>query len=100
MLCARCHGADGRGPRDQPQANPKLDLAGARSIREGSVAGVERQIADGKGAMPAFGSKLTPTQLTGIARHTLALLAAHAPSGGPPATAPGAATTDGDGGSR
>lgn len=70
MLCARCHGQDGRGnPEIREQEG--LDLTASVMVRSGDFAAARQRIVDGKGTMPAFGRKLTAEQLDMLAHHAL-----------------------------
>jgi mono/diheme cytochrome c family protein len=60
--CASCHGAEGDGglaPR----------LAGVVAGRYPDIADQEAVIADGRGTMPGFGSRLSPEEITAVARY-------------------------------
>jgi mono/diheme cytochrome c family protein len=65
--CARCHGADGKGQTDLGQKLdvPDLSISGRRM----SVAKITGVITNGKGDMPAYGKKLTKTQIKSIAAY-------------------------------
>lgn len=82
-LCSRCHGGDGRGNPEILVERDKLDLLASDSVRRADLGLIRRQIAEGKGSMPAFGRKLSPEQIDGLARFTLEL--ARASNVAPPA---------------
>jgi cytochrome c oxidase subunit II len=61
--CASCHGVKGDGglaPR----------LAGVVAARYPDIADQEAVIVEGRGTMPAFGQRLSPEEITAVARYT------------------------------
>jgi cytochrome c6 len=83
-LCQRCHGADGHGNPAIPIDPQKVDLRNSDTLRRRDREGVRAQIANGKGAMPAFGKRLTAEQLEGLTAYALALLPDRATAPGQP----------------
>lgn len=63
--CARCHGADGKGETEVGRNLdvPDLSIVGPRM----SAAKISGVVKNGKGEMPAYGKKLTKSQIAGIA---------------------------------
>jgi mono/diheme cytochrome c family protein len=68
MLCARCHGQDGRG-NPEIRVQRGLDLTRSELMARGGVTAARQRIAEGKGTMPAFGRKLTAEQLDRLAAY-------------------------------
>lgn len=68
--CARCHGADGRGDTELGQKFNAQDFTDAgwwrRNSRFTSTARLMSIVERGKGDMPAFGKKLTRTQIRSL----------------------------------
>ncbi len=62
MQCVACHGSDGN-----------LQLNGAKKLEESTLSFEERKaiITNGKGAMTAFGSILTPEEIEAAAAYTI-----------------------------
>lgn len=60
--CSSCHGASGEG-------GIGIKLAGNVETRYPNIADQEAVILNGRGTMPAFKEKLTPEQVTAIARY-------------------------------
>jgi mono/diheme cytochrome c family protein len=65
--CASCHGANGGGGFGKK-------LAGVVVTKYPNIADQEALIENGKGSMPAFGSKLTAEQITAVTRYTREVL--------------------------
>ena len=65
--CASCHGASGGGGYGKK-------LAGVVATNYPNIDDQIALIANGKGGMPAFGKKLSPEQLTAVARYTREVL--------------------------
>ena len=63
--CAACHGADGDG---QTTMGKKMNLRDLRSpeVQKQSNAELTKIIADGKGKMPAYKTKLTAEEIKGL----------------------------------
>jgi cytochrome c6 len=61
--CAMCHGPDGGG---KTMMGEKLKISDLRSeaVQKQSDADLNKTITQGKEKMPAYGSKLTPEQIT------------------------------------
>lgn len=61
--CSSCHGSRGQGGFGKK-------LAGVVTTKYPNIDDEVALIANGKGSMPAFGKKLTPEQITAVARWT------------------------------
>jgi mono/diheme cytochrome c family protein len=96
MLCARCHGEDGRG-NPEIRVQRGLDLTRSELMARGGVAAARQRIAEGKGTMPAFGRKLTPEQLDRLAAFAFGFSTSPAPAaeGAHQGPAPSASSTPG-----
>lgn len=70
-FCAKCHGADGRGDAKTIGPDPHLDLQVSEMLRRHDVAEVAQRIAEGKGRMPGFSTKLTPEEIAALAAFTI-----------------------------
>lgn len=79
LFCARCHGDDGRGTREQLESYPKADLLLSEAIARGDRAAALRRTAEGYGPMPPFRDKLSAEELEKVTDYVLALAA---PRGG------------------
>jgi len=62
--CAMCHGADGAGK----PAMKTRDM-GSADVQKQTDAELTTIITGGKNKMPAYGTKLTPEQITGLVAH-------------------------------
>ena len=71
--CARCHGAQGEGPRRPNKLYPYMDLLASPMIRKGDRAAVRQQIVEGEGPMPSFRRRLTPEEANRLVEFTLGL---------------------------
>ena len=71
--CARCHGAQGEGPRKPVKLYPYLNLLSSPMVRRGDRAAVRQQIVDGDGPMPSFRRRLTPEETERLIDFTLQL---------------------------
>jgi mono/diheme cytochrome c family protein len=77
--CARCHGRDGRGRTRVGEMLDAPDFTDAGWWRRAPAdARLRAAIADGKGEMPAFGKKLSRSEIAALA----AFVREFAPSGG------------------
>lgn len=72
QLCARCHGADGKGDPEVAQALPVRDLT-APALRAQDPEALERVIMAGRNQMPAFGEALTPRKISALVGYVLKL---------------------------
>jgi cytochrome c6 len=79
--CARCHAVGGTGNPRSAKRMKGLDLTASEMVAVGDRAAVAQRIAEGEGAMPAFGDKLDPEEIATLVDYVLELA-------GPPA-APG-----------
>ena len=71
--CARCHGAEGQGPRRPNKLYPYLILLDSPMVREGDRAAVRQQVVEGEGPMPSFRRRLTPEEVEQVVDLTLGL---------------------------
>jgi mono/diheme cytochrome c family protein len=63
--CQMCHGADGKGSTPTGQAMKVANLHSPAVVKM-SNAELASVISNGKNAMPAFGSRLTPPQIESL----------------------------------
>lgn len=63
--CAMCHGPDGAGQTTMGK-NMKLRHLGSAEVQKQTDAELVKWIADGKGKMPAYKSKLTPADIDAL----------------------------------
>ena len=66
--CASCHGADGSG-QTAIGKSMKLRNLGAPEVQKQSDKELYRIIADGKGKMPAYKSKLSDVEINALVAH-------------------------------
>ncbi|HEY0711607.1 MAG TPA: cytochrome c [Polyangia bacterium] len=88
QMCARCHGADGRGDPEMKKVIPGIRDFSEPMFRAMSPEQMESVIMAGKNQMPGFGAALSRPKsqhLAGYARK----LGEAAAAGGSPAAAPG-----------
>ena len=71
--CARCHGAEGQGPRRPNKLYPYLSLLASPMVRKGDRAAVRQQIVEGEGPMPSFRRRLSPAEVEQVIDFTLGL---------------------------
>ena len=72
--CARCHGAEGQGPKRPNKLYPYLSLLASPMVREGDRAAVRQQIVEGDGGpMPSFRRRLTAEEVEQVVEFTLGL---------------------------
>jgi mono/diheme cytochrome c family protein len=71
--CARCHGAQGQGPRKPIKLYPHLSLLASPMVRQGDRAAVRQQIVEGDGPMPSFRRRLSPAEVERLVDFTLQL---------------------------
>lgn len=68
--CARCHGRDGRGATKLGEMVKAPDFTDADWWKGGVTdARLRASIADGKGEMPAFGRKLSRSEISSLAAY-------------------------------
>jgi len=65
--CARCHGPDGRGQTEQGKKLDVPDLV--IEAKHNSTSRLTRIVTNGKQDMPAFGKKLTKSQINALASY-------------------------------
>ncbi len=70
--CALCHGADGKSNTPTGRAFKAPDLTSA-AVAKMTDAELTRVIHDGKGNMPAFGTRLTDAQIRSLVAHIRSL---------------------------
>lgn len=71
--CARCHGAEGEGPRRPNKLYPYQNLLASPIVRSGDRAAVRQQIVEGEGPMPSFRRRLTAEEVERVVDFTLGL---------------------------
>lgn len=70
--CASCHGKDGAGATPMGK-NLKLKDLGSAEVQKQSDAELKTIIEKGKGKMPAYGTKLSSTQVDEAVKHIRSL---------------------------
>jgi mono/diheme cytochrome c family protein len=83
QMCARCHGADGRGDAEMKKTIPGIQDFSLPTFRGKAPEEIEAVIMSGRNQMPGFGAALTRPKiqhLGGYARH-LGEVAARAGAG-------------------
>jgi mono/diheme cytochrome c family protein len=95
QMCARCHGADGRGDAEMKKTIPGIRDFADPQFRAKGPEEVESVIMTGRNQMPGFGAALTRPKLqhlAGYVRRLGAVAAATAPAPAPAdgVTVPGA----------
>ena len=70
--CASCHGADGKGLTPVGKSMKLKDLA-SEDVQKMSAKDLFTIIADGKGKMPAYKSKLSQTEIDALVSHIKSL---------------------------
>ena len=65
-VCARCHGADGKGGVAAGSANAPRNFCDAAFQASHSDDDLRRAIQQGKGAMPGFGNLFSDSDLRGL----------------------------------
>lgn len=63
--CARCHGADGSADTESGRIYETPDISGG-ILKEEPTSKLVRIVTNGKGSMPAFKKKLTPSQINSL----------------------------------
>jgi mono/diheme cytochrome c family protein len=71
--CARCHGAQGEGPRKPVKLYPHLNLLASPMVQRGDRAAVRQQIVEGDGPMPSFRRRLTREEIERLVEFTVQL---------------------------
>lgn len=71
--CARCHGAEGQGPKRPNKLYPYLVLLDSPMVRKGDRAAVRQQIIEGEGPMPSFRRRLSPAEVEQVTDFILGL---------------------------
>lgn len=66
--CAMCHGPDGRGDTTMGKKLAIRSLASAE-VQKQSDTDLQRVITDGKGKMPAYGTKLDAAKIKALVAH-------------------------------
>lgn len=66
QMCARCHGADGRGDPELKKTLPVRDFSDATFQAKASTDEIARTIMAGKNQMPAFGGLLSPPKIQSL----------------------------------
>ena len=66
QMCARCHGADGRGDPELKKTMPVRDFADPAFQARASTEEISRSIMAGKNQMPAFGGLLSAPKIQSL----------------------------------
>ena len=67
--CAECHGKDGRAKSFRGKLSHARDLTDAQWQQQVSDERIFNSISNGKGKMPAFGKKLSETEINSLAKY-------------------------------
>lgn len=70
--CASCHGADGAGQTVMGKKMGLRDL-GSAEVQKQTDAQLTAIVADGKGKMPAYGTKLSADEIKALVAHMRSL---------------------------
>ena len=105
QMCARCHGADGRGDKEMMKTIPGIRDFSVPEFRAANPEAIEQVIMAGKNQMPGFGASLSRPKIQHLAGYARRLGEAAARQGSPapaggipaPAAAPGGAAPAGPG---
>jgi cbb3-type cytochrome c oxidase subunit III len=71
--CASCHGQDGRARTLKAKFNHARDLTDAAWQREAGDERITNSISNGRGKMPKFGKKLSPSEIDSLAKYVRGL---------------------------
>lgn len=89
QMCARCHGADGRGDAELKKTLPIRDFSDPAFQARANSEDIGRTIMAGKNQMPAFGGLLSAPKIQALSGHVRRLgLRAGAPAAPVPAATP------------
>lgn len=66
QMCARCHGADGRGDAEIKKTMPVRDFTDSAFLARASSDQIARTVMAGKGQMPAFGAALSRPKIESL----------------------------------
>ena len=91
QMCARCHGADGRGDAEMKKTIPGIRDFGDPTFRVRSSEDIEAVIMGGRNQMPAFGAALTRPKIQHLSGYVRRLSDRAVGAGDPPPPATGAA---------
>jgi len=84
-MCARCHGADGRGDPEIRKTMPNVrDFHDPAFRTKATTDSIVTVVMAGKGQMPAFGSSLSVPKIQSLSGYVRRLGAAGAPPGATP----------------
>ena len=83
QMCARCHGADGRGDPEIKKTLPVRDFSDPQFQARPTSEEIGRTIMAGKGQMPAFGGLLSPPKIQSLSGYVRRL--GRTPAHPPPA---------------
>lgn len=75
QMCARCHGADGKGDPQMRELMPVADLTAPAFHDRVSTEEIERIIMGGRNQMPAFGGSISTLKIQALAGHVRRLRA-------------------------
>jgi mono/diheme cytochrome c family protein len=76
QMCARCHGADGKGDPEIKKMMPVRDFTDPAFQAIAKTDMVERVIMGGRGQMPAFGGTMSTLKIQSLAGYVRRLAAA------------------------
>jgi mono/diheme cytochrome c family protein len=88
QMCARCHGADGRGDPEMMKTIPGIRDFSSPLFRATNPEGIEQVIMVGKNQMPGFGASLSRPKIQHLAGYVRRLGEAGARAGAPAAAPP------------
>jgi mono/diheme cytochrome c family protein len=83
QMCARCHGADGRGDAEMRKTMPTIRDFAEPELRLRSVEEMEGVIMTGKNLMPGFGAALSRPKIQHLGGYVRRLALAANPTGEP-----------------
>jgi mono/diheme cytochrome c family protein len=66
QMCARCHGADGRGDPEIKKTMPVRDFHDPAFQARATTEEIVRTVMAGKGQMPGFGANLSPPKIQAL----------------------------------
>lgn len=88
QMCARCHGADGRGDAEMMKTIPGIRDFSSPEFRASNPETMEQVIMAGKNQMPGFGASLSRPKIQHLAGYVRRLGEAGARAGGVKASPP------------
>lgn len=67
--CKKCHGETGKPSAGIQKMNPKIETLDAAFFAKRTDADLVKGIADGKGKMKPYSEKMTPAEITAVAKY-------------------------------